>query len=287
MRAMNLPLLPPAPASPQEWTDLFLSRLDRGSVPFPDASHLLVAYAAWPNDRELRDHFMATNIGLAVAHLERRLVLTASTATPLTEGENLSGRTPLELFGGWEAVAETALSAVGDRLNKVQDQWPKAADIFHMIVDIANEKRVEVRGGPSISKAIDLLEDAKELPGQSQLRVAWSRFRDVAHVLTAGAYLAHCALERGDKRAQSILSAMLFVPDVVLLLAGAFQQFGLATTPHGQKTPILNPATLWRVPESHLPENLPLPVRTLTSRHIELLQERRAPKKYKPSLRGS
>jgi AraC-like DNA-binding protein len=43
MRAMNLPLLPPAPASPQEWTDLFLSRLDRGSVPFPDASHLLVA----------------------------------------------------------------------------------------------------------------------------------------------------------------------------------------------------------------------------------------------------
>jgi hypothetical protein len=281
MRGMNLPTLPPAPESPDQWADLFLRRLNDGFMPFQQASHLLVAYAAWPNSQKPRDQYMATNIGLAVAHLERRLALTAISAD--TQPMNLSGRSGLELFGGWEAVAEAALSSVLDQVDKVQDQWPRVADIFHAIIDIAHEERVKIRGGPSISKAINLVEDASQLPGQSQLRAVWSKFRDVAHVLTAGAYLAQGALERGDKRAASILSAILLVPDIVVPLAGAFQQFGLTTMSHGRTTPILDPETLWRVPESHLSVALPLPVRCLTQRQMDLLQTRRASKKYKPS----
>jgi hypothetical protein len=285
MRTMNLPALPSAPASPEQWADLFLSRADGGLMPFPEASHLLVAHAAWPNDQKTRDQYMATNVGLAVAHLERRLVLTDSVGAAPTNvrPEKLSGRSGLELFGGWGAVAQAALSSVLDRLDNVQGRWPQVADIFHAIIDIAHEKRFKVRGGPSISKAIDLVADAHGLPGRSQLAAVWSEFHDVAHVLLAGAYIAHCALERGERRAHSILSAVLLVPDIVLALAGAFQQFGLTTKPHGRNTPILNPETLWQVPESHVAENLFLPVRVLTQRQIDLLQARRASKKYRPS----
>jgi hypothetical protein len=282
MRAMERPPLPP-PESVDQWLGLFHHRLDEGVMPFSQVSHRLVAYTAWPNDRKARDQYLATNEGLAVAHLERRLALPATVISAGAQPMNLSGRSALEDFGGWETVAETALSAVGDRLEKVQGQWPQAADIFHTIVDIANEKRFEVRGGPSISKAIDLVADARGLPGRSQLTKVWSRFRDVAHVLTAGAYLAGCMVERGEERARSILSAILLVPDVVVVLAGAFQQFGLTTIPHGRTTPILDPETLWRIPGSHLPEALPLPVRRLTQRQIDFLQTRHASKKYQPS----
>jgi len=111
--------------------------------------------------------------------------------------------------------ANAALSSVLDQVDKAQGQWPQVADIFHVITDIAHEKRVKIRGGPSISKAIDLVADAHGLPGRSQLSAVWSKFHDVAHLLTAGAYLAHCGLERGNKGAASILSAILFVPDIV------------------------------------------------------------------------
>jgi len=276
---MNLPPLPSPQESPDQWVDLFLHRLNGGLMPFPEASHLLIAYAAWPNDQKARDQYMATNVGLAVAHLERRLALRATVISGGAQPINLSARSALELFGGWEAVAETALSSVLDRLDKVQGQWPRVADIFHVLVDIAHEKRFKIRGGPSISKAVDLVADAHGLPGRSQLNAVWSEFHDVAPVLTAGAHLAHCALERGDQRAGSILSAILLVPDVVVALAGAFQQFGLTTKPHGRTTPILDSETLWRVPESHVPERLFLPTRTLTPRQINLLQERRASKR--------
>jgi hypothetical protein len=170
-----------------------------------------------------------------------------------------------------------------DSLENAQEQWTRVADIFHVIVDIAHEKRIKIRGGPSIAKAVDLVEDAHGLPGRSQLTAAWSNFRDVAHVITAAAHLAHCAVTaRDDARAASILSAMLLVPDVVIPLAGAFQQFGLTTFPHGRNTPIL-PDTLWRIPEARLPENLFLPVRPLTERQLDQLQVRTNPKKYKRS----
>jgi hypothetical protein len=110
-------------------------------MPYPGVSHLLVAYAAWPSDRKARDQYVATNLGLQVAHLERRLVLTATSGTPLDNvmPNNLSGRSAMELFGGWEAVAETAVSALGDRLDKVQEKWPRVADVFHVIVDRSRE----------------------------------------------------------------------------------------------------------------------------------------------------
>ena len=60
-----------------------------------------------------------------------------------------------------------------------------------MTVDMAFDERIALRRGASVSKAVDLCELERGLPGHSQLRGAWSEFRDVAHLLAAGAYLAH------------------------------------------------------------------------------------------------
>ena len=66
------------------------------------------------------------------------------------------------------------------------------------------------------------------LPGHSQLRGAWSEFRDVAHLLAAGAYLAHEGLAYArSANESSILNAIWIAPDAVLVLAYALQQFGL------------------------------------------------------------
>jgi hypothetical protein len=75
MREMNLPPLPSAPESADQRTELFFRRLDSGLMPFRQASNLIIAYLAWPNEEKPRDQYMAASIGLEVAHLERRLVL--------------------------------------------------------------------------------------------------------------------------------------------------------------------------------------------------------------------
>jgi hypothetical protein len=64
------------------------------------------------------------------------------------------------------------------------------------------------------------------MPGHSQLRNAWSEFRDVGHLIAASAYLAHAALAK-TPHAASILKALWIAPDAVIALACGFQEFCL------------------------------------------------------------
>src|SRR2546430_16545850 len=67
MRGMNLPPLPPPPSTIDECRKLYMRRLEHGGMPFPEASQLLVAYMAWPNDRKNRDRWMATPMAFFIA----------------------------------------------------------------------------------------------------------------------------------------------------------------------------------------------------------------------------
>src|ERR1700693_473835 len=149
MRTMNLRGLPHPPVSVEECVDLYLRRLEDGRMLFPDVSNLLLAYAAWPSDSEARDRYMATNLALFVAQEERTLATGSSNAQPMGSPY----RTGFELFGGLQTGADASLSALLDQLEKIQGQWPRVADVFQMIVDIAHETRIKIRGGTSISKA--------------------------------------------------------------------------------------------------------------------------------------
>ena len=121
-----------------------------------------------------------------------------------------------------------------------------------MTVDMAYDKRIALRRGASVSKAIDLCEIERGLPGHSQLRAAWGKFRDVAHLLVASAYLAHEGLAHPELSDESsILNAVWIAPDVVLALAYGLQEFGLQPKPIRKESPILRPDTLWRVQDCY------------------------------------
>lgn len=85
--------------------------------------------------------------------------------------------------------------------------------------------------------------------GHSQLRGAWSEFRDVAHLLTAAAYLAHESIVHGLAAEEaSILNSIWLAPDAVLALAYGLQVFGLQPKAIQKEQPILRPEKLWRIP---------------------------------------
>ena len=263
MRTMNLPELPIQTASPDECVKIYLQRLlaaDAVLASWP--SIILTAYLTWPNDAERRNSFVAT-------YLVR-----------LSNPSDDKTSTPLELFGGIGAVANPAFDQLTAEISQVQRKWLLTADIFQLTVDMAFDQRIALRRGSSISKAIDLCEVERGLPGHSQLRSAWSEFRDVAHLLAASAYLAHFGLAQDISADEaSILKAIWIAPDAVLALACGLQDFGLQPKSIRKESPILNPEKLWRIPATHKPEKPFIIFRRLTEAQLIFLNSRRAAKK--------
>jgi hypothetical protein len=188
------------------------------------------------------------------------------------------------MFGGINSIASAALDQLSAEIGQLQRRWLLVADIFQVIVDMAFDKRVVLRGGPSISKAIDLCECERNLPGHSQLRGAWSEFRNVAQLLAASAYLAHEGLARTTTAHEaSILKAIWIAPDAVLTFAYGLQEFGLKPQPTQKESPILSPEGLWRLSDSHKSEKPFIVHRRLSDAQLALLSTRRASKQYIPS----
>lgn len=275
MRVMNLPELPTGPNSIEECAGLYAARLSTDEVSRPRVSLALTAYVAWPNDQPRRDSFVATYLALFLQDGGERV------GDADFKGPRSGNYTEFKSFGGLGAVAKPALDSLIDEITHLQRDWLVVADIFHKTVDIAYDERFQSKGGASISKAIDLCEIERTLPGHSQLRRAWSDFRDVAHLLAASAYLAHEGLNKAAVEA-SILKSIWIAPDAVLALAGGFQEFGLQPKSIRNASTILPPNTLWRVPPALVPGKPFIPFRRLTEEQAQYLQARRASKKYSP-----
>jgi hypothetical protein len=176
--------------------------------------------------------------------------------------------------GGLRAVARRAFQQLTDEIGQVQRRWILVADIFHMIVDMAHDDRISLKRGPSISKAIELCELQHRMPGHSQLRNAWSDFRDVGHLIAASAYLAHEA---------SILKATWIAPDAVIALASGFQEFCLQHDLGRSEKGNTRRGDLWRVPSVLMLQAPFVVFRRLTEEQLEYLRTRRASKKYIPT----
>jgi hypothetical protein len=262
MRGINLPPLPQPPSEVEECWKLYASRLEQGWMQFPEASQLLAAYMAWPNDEAERGRWMATNIAFFLAeHAERQ-----------PRAELPTYHVAFELFGGLRAVADGSLSYVMEKLSSVQARWSRVADVLQMVVDIHHEKRAPIRGGGSISKALDVLRGYPSLPRKSQLSKDWSDFRDVAHLITAAAAIAS---NTKQKEAAAVLTPVLLAPELVLAFGLAYQEFGLSFKPHGKRLPILPPESLWRIPATENAPILPLLVRTLSDTDLKYLSTAR------------
>jgi hypothetical protein len=272
MRTMHLPrILPIAVQSRDECIELYSKRLSAEHAGPPAASVLLTAYMAWPKDEERRNSFVATHLVRFRGASEQQ----TSDASPESQTNTL-----FEMFGGISAVAKPAFDRLIDEISQLQRKWLWVADIFQFTVDMAFEQRITLRRGSSISKAIELCEIEHGLPGHSQLRAAWSEFRDVAHLLTASAQLAHEGFAHGSSVDEaSILNAIWIAPDIALALAYGLQEFGLQPKPIRKEPSILRTDTLWCVPDRLKPERPFVIHRSLTETQLAFLKSRRVAKK--------
>jgi hypothetical protein len=70
----------------------------------------------------------------------------------------------------------------------------------------------------------------------------------------------------------------LTAPEAVLALGIGYQEFGLALVPHGQRTPLLPPETLWRIRMRASDSFVSPQADILDSAQISFLTQRRARK---------
>jgi hypothetical protein len=276
---MNLPKLPLGPSSFEDCVQLYLSRLHADDAPWPHVSLLLTAYMAWPNDGPQRNSWNAIYLARFIQNSGGDI----AGARPAAKASKSRHWVTFEKFGGLGAVAKPAFDHMAEEIAQVQRRWLLVADIFQMIVDMAHDDRIALRRGPSISKAIELCEIERTMPGHSQLRKAWSDFRDVAHLIAASARLAHEGLAKAAAHEASILKAIWIAPDAVVALAAGFQESGLQPKAVRNESPNLRPDKVWRIPPRLVPKKPFVVFRRLTEEQLRHLSTRRAPKKYIPT----
>jgi hypothetical protein len=281
MRVMNLRGLPMGPSSADECIDLYSQRVGANETPWPQVSMLLTAYMAWPDDQRARDSFMASLLARQIGNQGPGVV----NSEQADEGSSSRQWKAFEKFGGINAVSRPAFDYLIGTIGQMQRRWLLVADIFHLIVDMALDDRVALRRGSSVSKAIELCELEQHLPGHSQLRKAWSDFRDVAHLVTAAAFIAHQASARKGTAPldASILKAIWAAPDATIAASAGFQEFGLKPKTVQREPPVLRPESIWRIPTELQPKKPFVVFRSLTEKQLDFLRTRRAPKKYKPA----
>jgi hypothetical protein len=257
MRVMDLPTLR-APSDHCDAVGRYRSRLLSGLRTPIELSLSLLAHMGWPEHRHDRENWMASVTGRRLAH-----------------EEDLSTTHPIALFKGFEAVTEEALGAVSSRLAAQAKKWAPVADVLQMVVDL-HHSGVRLPGGASVSKAIELCSDEEYTASAGHMRRQWGLFRNVAHLLAAGALLAREVPESDG----SIFSAAWYAPDSLLAISAGFESFGLSFTPHGQDESLLHPRTTWRLPPHCIPDNRWLQHRALSDRQRQLLAIYRAEKAY-------
>ena len=248
MRGINIPPFPRKFENP-DLENLFRTRLSTTVVMWPDQALPLLCYMCFPNDEAARDVLLRT-------------------------------------FWSWEDASGPP--AAVDKLRRIQADWLRVADIFHLYCDLIGGQRQERRGGPSIGKAITLFsKNAKNWgTGKSKLWELWTAYKDVAHLVTAASLIRKEVRNRystplgpmGLSPTQFVPFQMaMLMPDLVLAVAMEFERYGLGSK--ARPEPAFDLDTLWRIPANINVEPLPPPIRKLRQEDIVVLHHRRAGKR--------
>jgi hypothetical protein len=200
-----------------------------------------------------------------------------------TARQNLMG-----IVRGWPHHSGPGEPPVPDKLGRLQVNWERVADIFHVHCDLVDGRHQERRGGPSIGKAISLVAANANSwgTGAANLWKLWGIYKDVAHLVTAATLISFEARKRyyarplgpfGLSVTQIIPFQMtLLMPDLVLAVALQFERRGLGTTSNVCAESALDPDTLWRVPADINVVPITPPTRKLRQRDVIVLNNRRA-----------
>jgi hypothetical protein len=149
MRTMEIPPFP-RHVEILDVGELLRSRLSQRVVMWPGQAIPLLGYMCWPNDQAARAALM------------------------------LALRT-------WGEESEDFGSAIPPRLPRIQHQWLRVADVFHLCFDLIEGQHQARRGGPSIGKSVALAQANLESAGtkKSTLWKNWTLYKDVAPLVTA------------------------------------------------------------------------------------------------------
>ncbi len=246
MREMAIPPFPRKFENP-DLGNLLRTRLSQKFVLWPDHAIPLAGYMCYPNEPAAREELLGT-------------------------------------LKSWSDGSET----VPPHLGRIQHEWPRVADVLHHCTDLIDGQHQKKRGGPSIGKAIALVESKAKSRGTraANLWKRWKRYKDVAHLATAAVLIS--AETRTRSAGQSFepfglrsdqlgpFQMVMMMPDLVLAVALDFQQRGLNHIPYAQTEPVLNPQTLWHIPEGINVAPFPAPARTVTGADLGVLDARRA-----------
>jgi hypothetical protein len=259
MRVMEIPGFPQKIEIP-DLDNFYRARLSQTVVMWPQQAIPLLGYMCYPNDPAARDALQRT-------------------------------------MWRWPSGSEAAPPTVPKGLGRIQNDWLRVADIFHLHRDLVEGQHQARRGGPSIGKAITLVSanDRSLGTGTATLWKNWSAYKDVAHLVTAATLI--CAEARTRYRNKSLgpfgLSLDQFVPfqitmlmpDLVLAVALEFERLGLSVVAHAGAEPTLDPQTLWRIPPDINVAPFPPLKRKIRARDLRVLNSRRAGNRGKANAR--
>jgi hypothetical protein len=261
MRVMEIPSFPQKIEIPD--LDSFIrTRLSRTLVMWPEQAIPLLGYMCHPNDGEARDDFLLT-------------------------------------LRSWPEASKAAPPTVPRKLGRIQNDWLRVADILHLLCDLAEGRHQARRGGPSVGKAITLIEANAKSWGTnaSTLWKDWSTYKDVAHLAAAATLI--CAEAREKSRIQWFgrfglsvnqiipFQMAMLMPDLVLAVALEFERLGLSVVAHAKTEPTLDPDALWRIPLDINVTPLPPPIRKIRPQDLKVLSNRRAGKRGRAKARKS
>ena len=221
-------------------------RLSQTVVMWPEQAIAVVGYMCWPND-------------------------------PAARSEALT------MMKNWPNEGDRA--SVPRRLPRIQHEWLRVADIVHKYWDLVAGQHQAQRGGPSISKAIEVVYENTESRGTSKASLwhFWETYKDVAHLVTAATVI--CAHARNTRRDEpfglsenqfSPFQMSMLMPDLVLCVALEFQRLGLNSVSESDAESKLDPETLWRIPLDINVVPFAPPTRKISVKDIAVLNARRA-----------
>lgn len=247
MRVMDIPSFP-RPIKILDLETLFSARLNETVVMWPRQAIPLLGYMRHPNDEAERHGFVS-------------------------------------LLRSWPNYERPGQPPVPERLSRIQGNWLRVADIFHLYCDLVDGQHQERRGGPSIGKTISLAAAKTESrgTGEANLWKLWSDYKDVAHLVTAASLVRREVRKRFAGSPPRLnptqflpFQMALLMPDLVLAVALEFERFGRAKGEDPRSEPALDPDTHWRIPNDINVAPLPPPFREIRPQDIKILNERRA-----------
>lgn len=228
-----------------ELESLTKGRLLKDVVIWPNQAVPLVGYMAWPNDEDVRNHWID-------AH---------------------------------ERNDEFGLIAFVRKLKIIQQHWARVADIVHLHYDLTQGRHQQARAGASVGKAIALIDaNAKSKgTGEAKLWEIWAAYKDVAHLIAAAVLVSgdvqsrHRLAPYGLKlhQFQPFRMAML-LPELVVSVAMTIENYGLQHVAHGRTEPLFDPESFWHIPPDINVAAISLPARMITRTDVAVLNARRA-----------